>query len=242
VELAATPIATLTQHPKWKKFVAAVADSDNNPPATRYYYHYKQTAHSANYDIRTNSFIENILLKSKGQVRLTTAQGDKYLEGYHSLIPEIRGYYHPWVASQYEKSGVVYNLFGYPLALTKKLFEHEYTKIYDKVPQSTVGCITHIAFTNIFNYIRDNKLPWAIIQNNHDSYLGQCPIADKMHMAAKMKEFMEIELVSPFGERFRMRSETQTGFNWGVRKEKKDKLTGEILSVYNPEGLVELKF
>jgi len=224
-EFIKIPIPELKNHPDWGKFLKAVANSDNNPPSTRFYYHYKQVAHSSNYGVMAPAFVENILLKSGGKVRLTRKQGEIYLEGYHSLIPEIRGYYHRKVAETYEKTGVLYNLQGFPLHITKKLFPHEYSKILDKIPQSTVGTITNIAFTNLQNFIVDNKLKWDVLQNNHDSYLGQAPDAEIMDMARVMKRFMEQELTSPFGETFNMRSEVQIGKNWSPKSE------------YNPEGL-----
>jgi len=226
-EFAKIPIPELKSHPDWSRFVAAVAASDDNPPATRYYYHYKQTGHSANYNIFAPAFVENILLKSGGKVRLTKQQGEAYLEGYHSLIPEIRRYYHRKVAETYERTGILYSLQGFPLHITKKLFPHEYSKIYDKIPQSTVGCISNIAFTQMQNYILENKLRgWDILQNNHDSYLGQAPDGEIMDMARVMKRFMEQELTSPFGEVFNMRSEVQVGKNWSPFDPE-----------YNPEGL-----
>ncbi len=231
-ELSKLPIPELAKHPQSKAFFDAVAASDENPPATRYYYHYKQTGHSANYGIEVNTFIENILLKSKGKVKLTKAQGQKLLDGYHSLIPEIKGWYHIWVARQYEKTGVLRNFQGFPITLTQKLDTHQYTKIYDKIPQSTVGCITHIAATNFCNYTREHKLKeWDFIANTHDSYLLHCPKNDMMDCAKVARELMEQELVSPFGEKFRMRSETQWGLNWAPWKKN-----------VNEDGLVSVKF
>ncbi len=213
------PINELKNHSQWPAFVKAVAKSDENPPATRYYYHYKMVAHSANYGIQANTFVENLLLKSKGAVCLTTKQGEAYLEGYHKLIPELRGYYHRWTARQYETTGILRNLQGYPIHLTRRLHEHEYTKIHDKVPQSTVGTITNEAFTELQSYIEDNRLDWDLLANTHDSYMCQCPEGEVLVCAAKMKEYMERELTSPFGEKFRMRSETQAGYNWSPAKD-----------------------
>jgi len=222
-EFIPVPIPELKTFPRWDEFVKAVAASDNNPPATRYYYHYKQTGHSANYGIAENTFVENLLLKSSGAVRLTPAQGRKYLEGYHSLIPEIRGYFHRYVAHQYKTTGMVYNFQGFPITLTTKYHEHEFSKIYDKIPQSTVGCITHIAYTNMQNYIEEHKRDWDLLGNCHDSYLAQAPVDEAIECAKIMKGFMEQELVSPVtSETFRMRSEVQIGKNWSPMKAEKN--------------------
>lgn len=230
-EFSKVPIPQLKDYPNWSDFVKSVAESDNNPPATRYYYHYKQTAHSSNYNIKENTFVENLLLKSGGAVRLTTSQGKKYLEGYHSLIPEIRGCFHRYVATQYKNTGILYNFQGYPITLTTKYQEHEYSKIYDKIPQSTVAVITHIAYTAHQKFIENTGVDWDMLQNEHDSMCCQAPVSEALDCAKMMKEKMEQELVSPVtGETFRMRSEIQIGKN--LRPYKKDK---------NEEGLKEFK-
>lgn len=255
-EFLSIPIPEVKKHPDWSRFIGAVAKSDENPPATRYYYHYKQTGHSYNYGCQPPAFVGNILLKSEGKVRLTLAQGQRYYEGYHKFLPELEGYYWQWVARQYEKDGILRNLFGFPIHITTKVFETNYKEIYDKIPQSTVGCITNIAYTNLQNYIEDNRLrEWDVVQNNHDSYLGQAPGhmeivtengKDKVILHGeiatlkdKMLEFMQMQLTSPFGEIFRMRAEAQVGGNWCPRSEKKND-DGSI-TVKNENGLRELK-
>lgn len=216
VDFLRTPIPELKNHPQWDTFKNAVADSDNNPPETRFYYHYKQTGHSANYGIRAQTFIDNLLLKSGGKVRLTKAQGERYLEGYHGLIPEIRSEFHRDTAHEYESTGRLYNLLGFPIEITQRVFEHEYSKIYDKKAQSTVGCITHIAYTNLQAFIEENKLAWNMLANTHDSYLSEAPDSEVMDCARKQKEYMEQWMISPkTGERFKMGSETSVGGNWG---------------------------
>jgi len=225
------PIAEIRNHPKWSEFVKAVADSDENPPATRYYYHYKQSGHSFNYGCQPNAFIGNILLKSKGKVQLSLSQGMRYYEGYHALLPEIQNNYHRWVARTYEKDGILRNLQGFPIHITSRVFEHNYKEIYDKIPQSTVGTITNIAFTQTQRLIEEERLEgWDIIQNNHDSYLGQFPEGEVETAAKVMCDLMEQEMVSPFGEKFRMKASIQIGGNWCPFHPKK-----------NPNGLVEVK-
>lgn len=227
-ELAKLPIPELKNHPDWPKLAKAIADSDNNPPATRYYYHYKQTGHSGNYDIGVGSFILNILEKSGGKVALTQEQGKRYLSGYNMMIPELREFQSD-VRTQLEKTHTLYNLFGYPLYF-HTVNERMYKEGYSAIPQSTVGCITHIAYTNMYNYISDSNLDWHLLANTHDSYLLQCPIGEGLDCAKKGKEFMEQELTSPRGEKFRMRSEAAVGMNWSPWSEKK-----------NPQGLKEVK-
>ena len=68
-----------------------------------------------------------------------------------------------------------------------------------------------------------------MLANTHDSYLVQCPLSDELECGKKMKEFMEQELVGRGGAKFRMKSEVQSGFNWGPYKKGS-----------NEEGLKEL--
>jgi hypothetical protein len=232
IDFMRIPIPELHKHPHWETFVTAVKDSDNNPPESRYYYLYKQAGHSGNYGIRAQTFVDNILLNSGGAVRLTRSQGDKLLEGYHGLIPELRSEFHRYVAKQYEDKGILYNLQGFPITITQKVFDNDYSKIYDKIPQSTVAGITNIAYTDLQNYIEQLELAWDMLGNTHDSYVSQAPDSEVMDCARKQKEFMESqELISPVtGERFRMGSETSIGKNWAPYH--KDK---------NPEGMKVVK-
>lgn len=233
------PIPELRSHPKWAAFEKMVAKSDDNPPATRFYYHYKQAGHSGNYNIHAPTFIDNIMLKSGGAVRLTRYQGEKLLEGYHTLIPTIRGSFHKYIANMYEKNSIIWNLQGFPITITQKVREEQYSKIYDKCPQSTVGTITNEAFTEMQTLIEDNKLhSWDMLQNNHDSFMGQAngyidesgnPQGEILDMAKEMQRCLRRTLVGRYGEVFTMGSGMQIGKNWSPYK--KDK---------NEEGLKEI--
>lgn len=233
------PIKDLREFPGWKDFAGAVAASDNNPPETRYYYLYKQTGHSSNYGIMAPTFVGNLMLKSGGAIRLSVAQGHKFIEGYHKLIPELRGFFHKYVAHQYKTTGKLYNFQGFPIHLTCKYNENEYTKIYDKIPQSTVACITHNAYIALQDFIEDNRLDWDILQNGHDAYVAQAPESEIMDLAKIMRKFMQQTLVNPWGEELMMKAECSIGKNWGPRKEKK--LPDGSVKIINPEGLVEVK-
>lgn len=226
------PIKDIKKHPAWDRFKTAVAASDDNPPATRYYYHYKQTGHSANYGIMAGSLIENTLLKSGGKVRLTHKQAEAYLRGYHGLIPEIRNNFHRYVATSYEKTGILYTCQGFPIQLTQKVFQTSYNKIYDKIPQATVALITHIAATKFQNFIEEHNLDWDLLSNTHDSYVAQAPgyldsegkpQGEVLECAKIMKQFMEeYPLKNQYGETFYMGSESQVGKNWAPYKKDKN--------------------
>lgn len=228
-EFSSIKIAELKNHPNWPAFAKAVAASDNSPhTSTRYYYFYKQTCHSGNYGIMGNTFQQNLLEKSEGKVVITRAEADKFLSTYRDVaFPELH-IFHRVVMNTLEQKGELRNLFGYPRKFCSLVTDPK--EAYAFIPQSTVGCITNLAVVEMQRWI-ETTCPSAVILNNcHDSYLVQAPTEAIETVAKKMKEFIEIEMTAPRGEKFRMRSEASIGKNWAPWHEKK-----------NPEGLKEIK-
>lgn len=230
-ELASLSIPQLKVDPRWPALAKAIAASDNNPSESRYYYLYKQTCHSANYGIRASTFVDNLLLKSAGTVRLTKQQGEVYLEKYHAVIPEIRSHFHRQIIEEYQKTGAIRNLQGFPMTITGVIRESDHQKLFAKKPQSTVGTITNIAYTQMQWYIEDHNKNWDLLANTHDSFLVQCAEEEAPECDAKMKEYLEPELISNKGEKYRMRSEAAMGRNWCPYHPEK-----------NPQGLKEIAF
>jgi len=228
--LCAAPIQALKSFPGWRDLDGLIKDSDNWSMSERYYYLAKQTCHSANYGIEANAFRMNILTKSGGKINISQDEASRFLQVYRGLFPEIPDW-NRRVTKQVKENRMLFNLHGHPYTITG----HEITDTQMKehiawIPQSTVGMITNIAYANMAEFIYNNKLDWDLLTNCHDSYLLQCPINETLECAKKCKEFMEQEFESPFdGVRFRMKSETQVGFNWAPAKEK------------NPMGLKEIK-
>lgn len=202
------------------------------------------TGNSANYDIKAPTFQMNMLQKSGGKVILSLAQASAYLAGYDTKFPEIKDDFHTLVAKSVER-GIIYNLFGYPRIVTgqtRAIREHEMKEWYAFIPQSTVGCITHVAIKKQRQLIEASDLRWNILNNCHDSFLMQCPIKDWQQAARSMQDSMSIELRSPYGELFKMKSECQLGFNWGPAKSCKNQTPSiEEIDKYNLLGLREIK-
>jgi hypothetical protein len=78
-------------------------------------------------------------------------------------------------------------------------------------------------------YIEVTDFDWDLLQNNHDSFVVQSPESEAEMCQKIMKDLINIELDNGRGEKFRMKSEGQTGRNWGPWDEQK-----------NPEGLKEV--
>lgn len=223
-----TEIKDLKKKDGWNELDELIKSSDNWKASERYYYIAKQICHASNYGMKANAFQINTLEKSRGKIVLSRPQAEAYLANYHALFPEIHDW-HRRVERQVTETGMLFNLQGFPRIFTGIINEYTLKECYAFIPQSTVGCITHIAITNLQNYIEEQGLDWDILGNCHDSYLVQCPVSEQLECAKQMKFFMEQELTSSLGEKFHMRSEAQVGMNWAPRKD------------YNPEGMVEIK-
>jgi len=174
------------------------------------------TGNSSNYDIQPPTFRMNILEKSGGKIVISKTDSERFISTKHRLYPEIKEDFHMSVQAQVKRNRVLYNLHGHPYQITQPYFkDSDWKEYYSWIPQSTVGEITNIAYARLQEFIEQENLAWDLLANTHDSYLCQCPITDALVCGAKMKEFIEQELVSPFdGTHFRMRSETCAGFNW----------------------------
>lgn len=220
----------LRSHPQFKAIDKLIKSSDNWSAAERYYYLAKQTCHSANYGIKAPTFIYNVLEKSEGKIALSRRDGEYFLSFYRTMFPEIPAW-NEETRQQVDKTRTLYNLFGHPRYFTGVKNDKFFREAFAFVPQSTVGEITHKAFTRLQEYIEDNKLQWDILANTHDSYLVQAPDSEEeiKHCALKMTEFMNQSLISPNRITFQMKSEIAVGRNWSPK------------SSYNIEGLEEYK-
>lgn len=209
-----TPINEIKNWKYWKDLSDAIKKSDHNPPSKRYYYFGKQTCHSANYDIKARTFSMNILDKSEGEVILPVKEASRFLQVYHRLMPEIK-LWHLEVETTLQAAGCLKNLFGYPRHLTQRVNSHTLKEYYAWIPQSTVGCITHLA-GEALQRILDNRErdDFALMQNNHDSLLIQTRVKSVMEIKPLLQKAMNMRLLSPKGEIFHMKSEVCWGLNW----------------------------
>ena len=230
-ELCNTPIPLLNKNPYWKPLNKLIKSSDDWQPSQRYYYLSKQTCHSGNYGVTPNPFILNILEKSKGKVVVSKTEGERFLETYHGLFPEIRADFQRNVEAQVRETRMVFNLLGYPIIFTGDLDQPNAIKeCFSSIPQSTVACITRRAVTKMQQYIEAERKDWDILQDNHDSFVVQCKQEEHMECHSIMKSFLNYRMKSPFdGEGFNMQSEGATGKNWAPYN-----------STTNPDGLQEV--
>jgi hypothetical protein len=245
-EIYLIPIKEIKNHPGWKVLADAIAASDNEP--MRYYYLGKKTVHGGNYDMRGNTMVTVILEETDGAVNISSNEGDRFIQTYHTTFPEIRRDFHLGCVDEATKNqGIIRNLFGFPREFTGHWGDGTFREMFAFKPQSTVGSITNIALTKIQEDIWDNNIPYKdwqldILQNGHDSGLFQWrddPGVDK-EIIPYIKPHFEPELISSRGEKYKMKSEVQTGYNWKPQVKVKDK-AGNVIEIINPRGLVEYK-
>ncbi len=229
IHLCALSIPDLANHPEWKKLAKIIKESDSWDAKRRFYFIAKMVVHASSYGMKGPTFQLNVLQKSQGSVVLTRKQADEFLQMCHDLFPEIR-LWHNIIKEQLLANRTLRNLFGFPRFFSGYLDDKLWKEAYAFIPQSTVGCISNIALCNLQSYIESARLDWDILNNCHDSYLAQVPIAEVVEAVRIMLSFMEQDLVSTSGVKFRMRAEASTGMNWGkFHKEN------------NPEGMDEYR-
>jgi DNA polymerase I-like protein with 3'-5' exonuclease and polymerase domains len=179
--------------------------------------------------MRPSTFQEDVLKESDGEVDLTKTEAEDFHATYHNLFSEISNGWWPMLEYQVRKTGYLFNLFGYPLYAQGPYTEKTWRELTALVPQSTVGCITAIAFCIMQMFIEQNGLEdrWHLRNDKHDSLLVECPEEDKHECCMVAKASIEQWLRSPTGEDFQMKSEVGWGYNWGKQTEK------------NPNGMRE---
>jgi hypothetical protein len=214
---------TLAGYPEAKDLLTRIKNS------AREYDLGKRVIHAKNYDMGPRTFQVNVLELSEGSVVLSYKESKEFLSIHSETFPEI-------IEWQIETKERLYatrelrNLFGFPRQFNQLWSSELLRDAYAFLPQSTVGTITNIAYTELHNRIKRERLPWHMLNNKHDSFLLEVP-DNKEHTdmgIAYCREHLGRELVSLRGEHYRMKVGISVGHNWGKK------------SKTNPDGMVEL--
>lgn len=219
--LFADPVK-LAKYPEWPELNKRIKNNAD---------HYalgKRVIHAGNYDMRWPTFKDYCLSESEGQVKLTNDQAKSYLEMRKLAFPEIAEW-QVMVADRAYQDRVLYNLFGHPRRITRPWDDGLRREILSFIPQSTVGELTHIAFTNLYDWIAANAKPWHLLNNKHDSYVAMCPESEALECARKMICCMARTFTTANGETFTMGADPMIGQNLGKWHETE-----------NPEGMREV--
>lgn len=215
---------TVVAYPEYKKLFT---DIKNN---SKRYDLGKRVRHARNYGMGPKTLQLNCLEMSEGTINLSYQESKGFLATDEEVFPEIN-YWQAMIRAEAAKDRTLRNLFGYPKYFGGVWSNSLERKLYAFKPQSTVGIITALAITDMYNYIAAQRLPWYVLNDKHDSFLLTVPDnpEHRNHGAAKCKEYMERHLVSSSGEHFQMRSGLSIGHNWAKHDE-----------VTNPNGMKEI--
>lgn len=215
---------TFAAYPECKELLTTIKDHPSE------YHLGKLCIHAFNYDMGPRTFQLNVLTKSEGAIVLKYAQAKEFKGIHKETFPEIYEW-HGEVQGKLGADRCLRNLFGYPRVFSRLWDDSLLRQAYAFIPQSTVGTITNLAYTELFYRIRKEKLPWTLLNNKHDSLLLQVP-ATKEHIDMGMsycRQHLGRELTSSRGETYRMKVGISLGHNWG-----------KYHATENPEGMKEL--
>ena len=214
-ELIHFAIKDVPRHSAWKALSSAIKKHD------KYYAIGKMVCHASNYGMEPPAFRMNVLQRTDGKIVLTKEESEKFLGLYHSLFPEIRQW-HGEIDAMVAATRTLYNLQGYPIHFGGNLNNSKAKKeSYARIPQSTVGTITNIAYGDTQDFIEQNSLAdeWDVLVNKHDSLLLQVPIDHKYVASKVLSAALQPKLVGRDGVIFNMKTECQAGYNWGKYNE-----------------------
>lgn len=200
--------AVLKQYPEFKKLADLIKFS-------KFEYDIgKRTGHASNYRMGPNTFREQCLKESEGTLILDVEQARYFLDTYKQLFPEIVEWQNE-IEAQIRSTRTLRNLFGFPRRFERHITDGYIREAISWIPQSTVGCITHRAYRETFDYANGTNRVWRMFNNKHDSFAMLVPDGDIECAAHCMSRALNQELVGRDGEVFRMKSEVQVGKNWG---------------------------
>ena len=215
--------STLVTYPEYDNLFKVIKGSQ------REYDLGKRVRHARNYKMGPRTFQVNCLEMSEGSVALSFKEAKDFLSIDDEVFPEI-GEWQDEIKQELLTTRTLRNLFGFPREFTGIWSESLVRDGCAFNPQSTVGCITNMAFVEISGYIKTERLPWLLLNNKHDSLLIAVPdTAEHIeHGSALLRQHLARELMSTKGEEYRMKVDISKGYNWA--KYSKD----------NPEGMKDL--
>lgn len=212
----------LVKLPECKSILTTIKNSPDE------YFLGKKTCHANNYDQGVQTFRTSVLEETEGKIVLSFQEAKNFKGIWGDSFKEIIGWQAETIARG-NKDHVLRNLFGYPRRFEQIPSDSRNRQLLAFVPQSTVATITNLAYAEIWNRIKKEKLPWLLRNNKHDSLLLDVPESHESQAIAYAKQHMGRELVSTRGEHYAMKVGISVGRNW----DKYDETT-------NKEGLREL--
>lgn len=204
LDYSAVALEELMQMPRMKEIFLEIK---NHPTI---YDIAKRIVHGTSYLLGPRTMVRTILKFSRGKIRLRQAQCKAYQEIFFALFPEIR-MWHQIIQMQARKNRVLINHHGHRRQCEQVITEKYLRELISWIPQSTVGQITHNAAIEMDAYIEDNKLPWFMPNNKHDSLVCEVPDSDVQVCLDAMRYYMEQTLTGPDGVEYQMKTEWKVG-------------------------------
>ena len=199
----------LIQLPEWKDLNKFISKDESN--VTEYQLG-KRIAHAKSYGMGPITFRKNVLQESQGEILLSTADCKHFLTMFERLFPEIIEWQER-LKEQVIKNRVLYNLFGYPREFTGRWNMELEREALSYIPQSTVGVITSLVFTDLERLSRTD-LGLDVLVNVHDAVVGQHYESEVERICHYTMDLVKRPLTAPSGEVFHMKSEAMVGKTW----------------------------
>lgn len=216
------PPEVLRALPEWPALSSTIA-------ASKFEYDIgKRVGHASNYGMGPNTFRDNCLKESEGTLVLSFAQAALFLSTYKTLFPEIVEWQDE-IEQTIKAHRLLRNLFGFPRRFERLLSDAYIREAISWIPQSTVGCITHLGIRATRRDMEAGDIAGCVFNNKHDSFACLVPDAFVERVGRRMCAALCVTLTGRDGAQFRMKSELQVGQNF--KKAGPD----------NPGGMKELK-
>ena len=174
----------------------------------------KRVVHACNYGMKERTFRLNVLKGSHGQINLSADEAARFLAVHKNLFPEV----YIWqqeVLAEAKETREIRNLLGYPRRITSKWNSTLERDLLSFRPQSTVGCLTHLAAQEIAR-----NTAFYVALNKHDSIVLEVPEEDKDVAVKHLEEaFQTPVLITRTGVTFQMAVESHYGYNLAYQTE-----------------------
>lgn len=209
--LSAHP-SELKAHPHWKALNNQIKNSGFP------YDIGKRTAHGKSYRMGPRTFQMANLKQSGGTLVLSIPECIRFLTMFETLFPEVIEW-QTEIELIVRSTRLLHNLFNFPGTFERAFTDSYIREAISWIPQSTVGCLTHIAAIETAQPIAE--LGGYIANNKHDSFAAIVPNSAVPVTVSLMETALRKTFTGRDGVKFTMGVETQVGSNWGKYDPKK---------------------
>ena len=157
---------------------------DNTPGSQ--YYTAKKVVHANNYDMGDDKCA--IIIKKSIQ------ETKRIRKIVHTIFPEIKDVYHPWVQAELRKDRTLINAYGRPHPFLDRWDENLFRRGYAYYPQSSNGDLCELAYADFF-YEKLDYWEADLLLTTHDSIT--CQILPCSYCIMEAKSLLESYISRP---------------------------------------------